>query len=181
MIIETWLVSRELAEMAGDWDARLSADDDGEYFCRLLRFANGVKFVPEAVSYYRASGSGSLSSVTLSPEKLRSQFRSICVHIETLLALADNERTRAACVSFLQRWLIYFYPEQKEILAQAMEMASSLGGSLQMPALPLKYELIRRAFGWETAKVAMFKLPNLRSDLARRRDSFASKFQRREV
>ena len=42
----TWLVSRELTEVAGPWDARLLSDDDGEYFCRVLLASNGVHFVP---------------------------------------------------------------------------------------------------------------------------------------
>src|ERR1017187_4250268 len=33
----TWLVSRALTEAAGPWDTRLSLDDDGEYFCRVVR------------------------------------------------------------------------------------------------------------------------------------------------
>ncbi len=32
----SWLVSRKLTEMAGPWDQRLSQDDDGEYFCRVV-------------------------------------------------------------------------------------------------------------------------------------------------
>jgi hypothetical protein len=32
----TGLVSRELREIAGSWDERLSLDDDGEYFCRVV-------------------------------------------------------------------------------------------------------------------------------------------------
>ena len=43
-----WLVSRELSEAAGPWDARLLSDDDGEYFCRVLLASEGVRFVPEA-------------------------------------------------------------------------------------------------------------------------------------
>src|SRR6185295_3439259 len=36
MANQSWLTSRELAEAAGPWDERLSLDDDGEYFCRVL-------------------------------------------------------------------------------------------------------------------------------------------------
>ena len=33
----TWLVSRELTELAGMWNTELLGDDDGEYFCRASR------------------------------------------------------------------------------------------------------------------------------------------------
>src|ERR1700676_2498236 len=57
----TWLVSRELTEAAGPWNTQLLGDDDGEYFCRILLCSDGVRFVPEAKVYYRASGASSLS------------------------------------------------------------------------------------------------------------------------
>ena len=44
----TWLVSRELTEAAGPWDHRLPRDNDGEYFCRVIRASDGVHFVPGA-------------------------------------------------------------------------------------------------------------------------------------
>ncbi len=50
----TWLVSREVSEVAGPWNSQLLGDDDGEYFCRVLLKSVGVKFVPEA-KVYRSS------------------------------------------------------------------------------------------------------------------------------
>src|ERR1700738_3438980 len=41
----TWLVSRGLTEAAGPWDAGLSNDDDGEYFCRVILASDGIRFV----------------------------------------------------------------------------------------------------------------------------------------
>src|SRR5438445_2677428 len=80
----TWLVSRELSEAAGPWDTELSLDDDGEYFCRVLRASHGTKFVPEAKTYYRISGCASLSyglACGLSARKLNSQFLSCKRHV----------------------------------------------------------------------------------------------------
>ena len=59
-----WLVSRKLMELAGPWDERLSLDDDGEYFARLVAASKSI-FVPEARSYHRASNPKSLSRVFL--------------------------------------------------------------------------------------------------------------------
>jgi glycosyltransferase involved in cell wall biosynthesis len=170
MIIESWLVSRELTVAAGPWDESLSADDDGEYFCRVLCASDGVKHVSKARSYYRISGNGSVSSATLSETKLQSQFRSIRLHIRYLLSLENSARTRAACFAYLQRWLIHFYPEQTEICMQAAEIAETLGGHLESPLLPQKYDLIRGCFGWGPAKRAMLTLPKVRTNLCQRWD-----------
>src|SRR5215813_8687778 len=69
----TWLVSRELTQAAGPWNTQLLGDDDGEYFCRVLLQSEGVRFVPEAKVYYRASGAGSLSYIAYSDRKRKAQ------------------------------------------------------------------------------------------------------------
>src|SRR4051794_35588628 len=38
----TWLTSRELADAAGPWNSQMWVDDDGEYYCRVLRASKGV-------------------------------------------------------------------------------------------------------------------------------------------
>ncbi len=170
MIIESWLGSRELTQAAGPWDDSLSADDDGEYFCRVVSASDQVKYVPDARSFYRISGAGSLSRASLSGSRLQSQFRSIRLHIRYLLQLEDSQRTRAACLTFLQRWMIHFYPEQTEICRQAAEIAEELGGSLEKPVLPPRYDLIRGVFGWGLAKRAMFTLPSVKTNFSQRWD-----------
>ena len=46
MTNHNWLVSRELTDITGPWDTRLSLDDDGEYFCRMIVASHGIRFVP---------------------------------------------------------------------------------------------------------------------------------------
>lgn len=153
MACQSWLVSRELSQMAGPWDTRLSADDDGEYFARAILSAELIKFVPDAISYVSTVNAGSLSKNTHSSErKVRSQFQSTCLQIQYLRSLEDSERTRAACLKELQRWLIYFYPEFPDIVARANSLAGELGGQLTTPELSWKWNWLRRLFGWEVAK-----------------------------
>ncbi len=158
----TWLVSRELIEKAGPWDTGLSSDDDGEYFCRVLLASDGVRFVPEARVYYRASGSASLSYIGRSDRKRDAQWRSMQLHIGYLRSLEDSERVWAACVKFLQNWVVYFYPERPDIFEQADEMAKTFGGRLDVPHLSWKYSWIKALFGWRLAVHAQLSLRNLK-------------------
>jgi len=158
----SWLVSRELTEAAGPWDTRLLGDDDGEYFCRVLLASEGVRFVPEARVYYRASGSSSLSYIGNSDRKREAQWCSMQLHIGYLRSLEDSERVRAACVKFLQNWMVYFYPERLDIFRQAEEMARNMGGQLEPPRLSWKYSWIKVLFGWAIARRARLLLPNVR-------------------
>lgn len=159
----TWLVSRELTEAAGPWDTRLSLDDDGEYFCRVILASDGIRFVPGAKSFYRMSGFNSLSNVDQSDKKLESLWLSLQLHIRYLLSLEDSARTRAACVTYLQNWLNYFYPSRFDLITSAEQLATTLGGQLGLPQLRWKYAWIEKILGRETANRAQVFLPNVKT------------------
>jgi glycosyltransferase involved in cell wall biosynthesis len=177
----SWLVSRELVEAAGPWDTRLLGDDDGEFFCRVLLASNGVRFVPESKVYYRSSGSSSLSYIGNSEKKRVAQMCSMQLHIKYLRSLEDSDRTRAACVQYLQNWLIFFFPERKDLVEQAQQMAKELGGKLETPHLSWKYSWIRALFGWPLAKRAQIMLPRLKWSLIRRWDNTLFRIENRKL
>jgi glycosyltransferase involved in cell wall biosynthesis len=177
----SWLISRELAEVAGPWDTRLLGDDDGEYFCRVLLASDGVVFVPEAKVYYRASGSSSLSYIGHSEKKATAQWYSMELHIRYLRSLEDSPRTRRACIGFLQNWLPVFYPERPDLVKQAEEMAANLGGKLQRPTLSWKYAWIETLFGRQQAKRAWVVLPRIKWSLIRRWDRALFQIESRKV
>jgi glycosyltransferase involved in cell wall biosynthesis len=166
----SWLVSRELTEAAGPWDTRLLGDDDGEYFCRVLLASEGVRFVPEAKVYYRASGASSLSYIGNSDKKREAQWTSMELHIGYLRSLEDSERSRAACVKFLQNWMVFFYPERMDIFRKAQAKARELGGQVEAPRLSWKYSWIKALFGWRLARRAQRLLPGVKWSLIRRWD-----------
>jgi PST family polysaccharide transporter len=158
----TWLVSRELTDIAGPWDSRLLGDDDGEYFCRVLLASEGTRFVPEAKVYYRAPLLKSLSSIGHSPRKIRAHWLSMQLHIGYLRSLEDTQRVRAACIEYLHDNLIYFYPESSQIVAEMQEMARELGGTLDPPLLSWKYSWVRWLFGWRLAKLLQVSAPTVK-------------------
>src|SRR4030095_4184186 len=101
-----WLLSRELTEAAGPWNARLTLDDDGEYFFRVVNASSGVRFVPQSRAYYLITPSGRrVSYIGRSDKKIKSLFLSMNLQIGYLRAREDSDRVRAACVTYLQTWL----------------------------------------------------------------------------
>jgi glycosyltransferase involved in cell wall biosynthesis len=179
MMNASWLVSRELTEAAGPWDTRLSTDDDGEYFCRVLLASDGVRFVPEAKAYYRQSSFGSLSHLGQSDRRLESQLLSMQRHIACLRSLEDSERTRQAGLQYLQTWLHWFYPERPHLVAQLEQLAATLGGRLEPPRLRWKYAWIRPLLGWTCAKRAQLLMPRLKHSLLRSWDKALYRLERR--
>jgi len=157
-----WLVSRELAELAGPWNTSMISDDDGEYFCRVLVASERVRFVQESKVYYRMTGASSLSYLGKSSSKLEQLWRSMQLHMRYLLSLEDSESSRAACVQYLQNYLITFYPIKPDIVEEMRAAALSLGGKLETPRLPRKYLWIQMLAGWRCAKRAQLILPRFK-------------------
>jgi glycosyltransferase involved in cell wall biosynthesis len=163
----TWLTSRELTKAAGAWDVRLLGDDDGEYFCRVILASNGIRFVTGAKVFYRITPSTRLSHIGQSDKKKDAQLLSMQLHVKYIRSLEESERVRKACVTYLQNWMINFYPERSDIVQELERLATSLGGRLEVPRLRWKYAWIKPLFGWGPAKHAQIVLPQLKASLLR--------------
>jgi glycosyltransferase involved in cell wall biosynthesis/peptidoglycan/xylan/chitin deacetylase (PgdA/CDA1 family) len=173
----TWLVSRELSDASGPWDTRMLSDDDGEYFCRVLLNSNGTRFVPDARVYYRGFRSSSLAYVGRSDRKREALWLSMQLHIGYLRSLEDTPKIREACLTYLQRNLVNFYPERADIVTQAEKAAADLGGQLQPPHLSWKYSWIKSAFGWKAAKNVSLEMRKFRWSLENTLDRAMTHFQ----
>jgi glycosyltransferase involved in cell wall biosynthesis len=163
----TWLVSRELTEAAGPWDRRLAFDDDGEYFCRVILASDGIRFVPEARVFYRVGPPNRVSFIGRSDKKKDAMLLSMQLHVKYLRSLEDSDRVRAACMTYLQNWLITVYPERPDIVEGLEKIAAELGGRLEPPRLRWKYAWIKSLFGWQAAKQMQLALPMLKASYLR--------------
>jgi glycosyltransferase involved in cell wall biosynthesis len=165
MQTDNWLVSRELSAAAGPWDARLWRDNDGEYFARVILASDGVRFIPEAKSYYRAAGFKSISHIGGSSKKLESLLLSMKLHIRYLRSLEDSERTRAACINYIRTWLPEFCPYRLDLVEELKRITSELGGHSEEPRLSWKYHWIVKCFGWRLGRRAQLLMPKLKGSL----------------
>jgi hypothetical protein len=104
-------------------------------------------------------------------------WKSMVLHIGYVRSLEDSPAIRAACVTYLQNWLIHFYPERLDIVKQAEGMAKELGGELKTPSLSWKYAWIRKLFGWRQAKRFQLLLPRIRWTLTRSYDKALSRVE----
>ena len=161
MPIMSWLVSRELTEMAGPWNETLSLDDDGEYFCRVLANSHGVRFIREAMCFNRITN-GLSSTITLNSKKQQSQLTSLQSYIRTLRNMEDSPRTRDACLRLLNRWTIFFDSGRGELIPEMQDMALELGRPLDPVKLRSKYRWLKRIIGRDFAVRTQFALPLFR-------------------
>lgn len=176
----TWLTSRELSEAAGPWDTRLLSDDDGEYFCRVLLASGGTRFVPEAKVFYRNTPSNRLGQIGRSEKKKEAMLLSMKLHIGYLRSLEDSDRTRRACLTYMQNWLDNFYPERPDLVGELQKMAAGLHGRLEAPRLRWKYAWMRPIFGRRAAKWAQAVLPQCKASLISKWDKTMYRLESRK-
>ena len=151
MPCHAWLTPRSVADRAGLWDETLGANDDGEYFTRVLLSSSGVTFCEDARVYYRSGLSQSVSICT-EPNSHESIYRSLELCAFHLLAREDSERTRGACAAQYQRFIYDVYPDSLNLVRQAEEKVRELGGSALKPGGGQLFQLTSKTLGWKTAK-----------------------------
>lgn len=146
-----WLVSKALADASGPWDERLSLDDDGEYFGRVVLSARRIRYCGGARSFYRSRLKGSLSRAR-SERAWTSQFDSVRMTLEKVLNRENSPRMRRLAADTLQRTVFEAYPSCPEIRRSTARRIMELGGSsLQYEAGP-RFGLAARLLGWRLAK-----------------------------
>jgi GT2 family glycosyltransferase len=177
----TWLVSRELAEAAGPWDARLHYDQDGEYFARVVLASQGIRFVPGTGVFYRVSSASTrISHIGNSNRKKDSLLLSMKLHIQYLRSFEDSERVRKACLAYLQNWYCVFYPDRPDAVVELQALAAQLQGRLERPALSWKYAWMKPLFGLKATKRAQTSLLNLKESGIRHFDNAMYKLEARQ-
>jgi hypothetical protein len=87
------------------------------------------------------------------------------LHVQYLRLLEDSERTRKACLVYLQTWYPNFYPERQDIVAELQSLAAQLDGRLEEPPIPWKYRWIKPIFGWKGARSAQNGFSQLKTSL----------------
>lgn len=148
-----WLVPRAVADRAGRWDERLSLNDDGEYFARVVLASSGIAFTadPSAATFYRSGLGGSLSR-RRSAKALASLALSIELIAAQVTAAEDSERTRRALADYWQRLVYELYPADPAGSRRAAEQVRELGGSHTPPPMGPRQRALARLLGWRLVR-----------------------------
>jgi GT2 family glycosyltransferase len=147
----SWLVPRHVAEAAGSWDERLTLNDDGEYFARVVAAASQIAYCPNAMSYYRSSLPGSLSGQR-SRKHLESAYLAMNLIVSQMLALENSPAMRQGGANLCQRFAYDYYPASPDLIEKALCQARELGGSTFSPLGGRKFQLLRKLVGWKLAR-----------------------------
>jgi glycosyltransferase involved in cell wall biosynthesis len=146
-----WLVPRSVAERAGRWNTRLTVNDDGEYFARVVLASDQVVHCGDARVFYR---SGLANSLSRRPGRASAESTLLSLQLSRrhLLAFEDSPRTRRASANLLQQFVFDVYPDHKDLMESAKADIKQTGTPDLEPHGPPGFHLLRRAFGWKLAR-----------------------------
>jgi hypothetical protein len=118
-----------------------------------------------------------VSYIGNSDKKKDAFYRSMRLHVKYLQSLEDSDRVRAACITYLQYWLIQFYPERPDIVEGLSRLAKELGGDLKTPRLRWKYAWLKPLFGYGFAKHTQTLFPRLKQSFIKSCDKVAHEWR----
>jgi hypothetical protein len=110
-----WLTPRMTIEKAGPWNERLSLNDDGEFFCRVVLTSSGVLFCNDARGYYR--GSAATLSARRDGDALASAFEVIELSSARLMERSNSASAAKAGAACYQRFMFEAYPDVPHLVA----------------------------------------------------------------
>jgi glycosyltransferase involved in cell wall biosynthesis len=151
--LHSWLIPKRLIDQAGLWNEELSLDDDGEFMCRVVLAAKGIKYAPNAINYYRKHANDTNISSSISYRAHLSLLTSVKLRTKYLLARRDDKYSRMALSRIFDEIAVSFYPEFPELTTEAEKIARELDPNrnhFPYNSFPSKY--ISNIFGWKIMK-----------------------------
>jgi glycosyltransferase involved in cell wall biosynthesis len=146
-----WLSPRTVIENAGPWNERLSLNDDGEFFCRVVLASSGILFCNDARGYYRTAAEPTLSR-RRDRNALASSFEAIELSCHSLLKHCNSVSAAKACATHYRRFVFDAYPDVPDLVETAERRISQLGGSDLQIRGGRAFQVVSSCFGWKFGK-----------------------------
>jgi glycosyltransferase involved in cell wall biosynthesis len=150
MADSSWLTSKKLIDLAGNWNESLLINQDGEFFMRVLLKCKGVRFDSVSKVFYR-----NLTEESVSRQKTyhanRSLLDSFKSYQKEILQLVDSKKIRIALKRVYLKFIYDTYPHYPDLINEAKVLIDLLGVSEATPIGGPKFRLMSRIFGFEKA------------------------------
>lgn len=151
-----WLVPIKLIQRAGLWNEKLTTDDDGEFFCRVLVNSSGIKFASNGINYYRKHKNlVSLSNAT-NYKAFGSIYQSIGLKYDHLNKFVLPGFIDVIFARFYWELALSSYPLDKAISAKAIKKSRTLSNKKFSFSGGTNSKLISKLFGWKVARLVSF-------------------------
>lgn len=148
--IHAWLCSRAVIEKAGKWNEELSADDDGEFFCRVILASDEIVYSDKGICYYRkyiqkeslsAANNYCANKSLLMANDLKAQY---------LLDRTDDFKAKLALSRLYWALAISFYPQFNDMSGLAEKKAKELSPEFKFNPYDIGLKkVLSKLLGWK--------------------------------
>lgn len=144
-----WLTHRSIIEKAGPWNEKLTKNQDGEFFCRVLLNAKSIKYCDQALVYYRHTFTSLSNSLTYaSYYSLLQSFELYVTHLESF---TDQKHVKKALVNNFVKYYFQLYPQFPDLLDRAEQSIRNLGFNKIPPHGNKNFKLLSALIGVKNA------------------------------
>lgn len=155
--VHAWLTPKQLIAKAGLWDERLSLDDDGEFFCRVMLASRGIKFDNAGWCYYRKFEAGGRSlSAGRNRKAMESAVLAIDLKYAHLTAAAGKPLVDAVFARHYWWTGVLAYPQFKSLSAYCIKRAKALNYTGEKYVGGRRGHAFAAFAGWKQARLAAY-------------------------
>ena len=149
----TWLVPKNIIDKVGYWNERLTLDDDGEFFCRVILASEGIIYAKKAINYYRKFKENKSLSAKNDYKATKSALLSLELKQEHLAHYQDEVGYKKAFARAYKRMAVQAYPQFNDIANACLKNIKLLGGTNHDVTLGGRgIEFIKKVAGWKIGK-----------------------------
>jgi len=154
-----WLVPRVLIIKAGLWNEELKQDQDGEFYCRVVLGAKGIKFSKFAINYYRRYLNHNNIGNNKSLMAVSSTIKALDLKASYLLAHNDSKETEEVIAMHYKVLAVRYYGVYPSLYNEAMAKCIALNNSSFIPVMGGRtVQALTRVLGWKyTKKLILLK------------------------
>lgn len=151
--LHAWLTPRQLIAEAGPWNESISVDDDGEFFCRVVSKAEQIKYVDNAIGYYRKHDHNKNLSSQKNYKAYESAFNSIKLKYQHL---GNDRGMNTLLANQAMHILNDLYPREPKLCKEIQQFINQLGGNNWQPYQEGGHKWVRMFFGWRFVKLLSY-------------------------
>jgi glycosyltransferase involved in cell wall biosynthesis len=149
-----WLTPKSIISKIGGWNEKLTTDDDGEFFCRVILNSKGI-IKTNGYSYYRKQRSAQSLSSQKNLKSLQSSLAALLLKRDLLLSVNNSFEAKAAIYKALINLAAQSYLKYPGVYSKATAELPKIKMAYRPPMGSSIAESLTAIFGWKM--VALLK------------------------
>ena len=152
----TWLVPRLLIEKAGIWNEKISVDDDGEFFCRVVLASQVILFADNGFNYYRKFKDSKSLSAQTSKKSIESAILSNTLKHSYLIKHSNDSIINKIFAKHFWWQGVLAYPQYPDLSNICINKGKELGYNGEKYVGGPFGHTLARIFGWKATRFLFY-------------------------